>query len=489
LSNKKRKVGIIGAGLSSLYAACYLAKNGYDVSVFEKNGMVGGRTQWFEADGFRFDMGPSWYWMPELIDSLFVDLKEKREDYFLLNRLETSYEVFWDDNSSSKIPSDLTKLYELFESFEEHGSQQLNEFLKAAEVKYTIATTLLENPGLSISELMKWDVIKNSLKLDVLKSVEKDVSKRFSSNKARSILNFPVLFLGSLPGNIPSLYTLMNHADLKLGTWYPKGGMHALAEALHQIALNNGVNFQMNTAVEEILVDSNQVAGLKVGGVDQKFDFILSGADYEFVEQNLLPEKFRKYSTTYWSKRKMAPSSLIYYVGVNRKIPALSHHNLFFDEDLFDHGKEIYETPKWPSKPLFYICSPSQTDASVAPAGCENLFFLMPIATDLEDPEPIREAYFDLMLDRLFKRTGVDIRPDITYKRSFCVSDFKTEYNAYKGNAYGLANTLRQTANLKPKMKSKLKNLFFCGQLTVPGPGIPPALISGKIAAKQIMKS
>jgi phytoene desaturase len=279
----------------------------------------------------------------------------------------------------------------------------------------------------------------------------------------------------------------MNYADLRLGTWYPKGGMNDLAKALAKIATNNGATIFLNQNVQEILAKDGKVSGILSNEVEHKFDYIISGADYHFTEQHLLPTEFKRYDASYWEKRKMAPSSLIFYVGVDTRLDKLEHHNLFFDEDLNDHGEEIYTSPQWPKKPLFYVCAPSQTDSNVAPEGHENLFFLMPIATDISDDEETREHYFQIMLERLRIRTGHDISKNIVYKRSFCISDFKKEYNSFKGNAYGLANTLRQTANLKPKMKSKLKNLFYCGQLTVPGPGIPPALISGKIAANQIL--
>lgn len=490
MSDKKTKnVGIIGAGLSSLYAACYLSKNGFNVTVFEKNSMSGGRSQTFESDGFKFDMGPSWYWMPDLIDELFDDLGEDRSKRFELKRLTTAYQVYWKDNSSSKVNSNKEQLSSLFEGFEKDGSHKLNKFLSDAKIKYEIAKELLENPGLSISELMKWKVVKNGLKLDVLKSVNKDVSKRFKSDKARSILNFPVLFLGAMPNEIPSLYTLMNYADLELGTWYPNGGMHDLAKSLEEIAIENGVQFHYNCPVEKITANDKKVKGIRANSTDYDFDFVISGADYQFTEKNLLPTKYKKYSDKYWDKRKMAPSSLIFYLGINKEVDGLEHHNLFFDEDLFDHGKEIYKDPKWPTKPLFYVCAPSKTDPTVAPKGKENLFILIPIAPNLEDSESTREKYLKIVLDRIEKRTGNKLGDDIIFKRSFCVSDFKSEYNSFKGNAYGLANTLSQTANLKPRMKSNLQNMYYCGQLTVPGPGIPPALISGKIAAKQIIES
>lgn len=485
-----KKIGIIGAGLSSLYAACHLAKEGFEVEVFEKNSMSGGRSQTFEAAGFTFDMGPSWYWMPDLIDSLFEDLGEKRENYFKLHRLDPGYQVIWKNAEKTSVPAAMSEVVDLFDGLEENGGTKVEKFLHDAKVKYDIATaSFLENPGLKWSELVKLSVLKDALKLDVFKSVAKDVSNRFKSDKAQSILNFPVLFLGEMPSNIPSLYTLMNYADLGLGTWYPEGGMRALAIALEKIARNNGVQFHFNAPVQEVIIENDHAKGLIVGGEEYNFDAIVGGADYHHIEQNLIPKKFRRYSKSYWNDRKLAPSSLIFYLGIDKKIEKLEHHNLFFDEDLNDHGKEIYDNPKWPSKPLFYACAPSKTDSDVAPENMENIFILMPIATDLEDNEEIRNRYFNVIMDRMESFCGTSIKDHVIYKKSFCVNDFKSEYNSFKGNAYGLANTLKQTANLKPKMASKLKGLYFCGQLTVPGPGIPPALISGKIAAKQITTS
>ncbi len=483
-----KSVAIIGSGLSGLYAANYLSKNGYQVEVFEKNEMAGGRSRVFDEDGFRFDMGPSWYWMPDIIDELFEELGEKRSDYYEIKRLENSYKIFWDNEEDSTVPSNFNDLVQLFDSFEENGGKKLNKFLSEAEVKYATARPLMEIPGLRLTEFLSRKVIINALKQKVLKSVKKDVSSRFESDKARNILNFPVLFLGAMPDEIPSLYTLMNYADLKLGTWYPEGGMNATASALYKLAEKNGVKFYFNEPVREILHEGDQFSGIRTDNGSRSFNYLISSADYQFTEQVLLPAKFRRYNNSYWDSRKMAPSCLIFYIGVDKKVNGLEHHNLFFDESLDDHGEEIYKTKRWPSKPLFYVCAPSKTDGAVAPDGQENLFILMPIATDLGDDEEVREKYWNVILDRLEKRTDTDIRSNITYKRSYCVSDFKGDYNSFKGNAYGLANTLMQTAHLKPKINAKLKNMFYCGQLTVPGPGVPPALISGKIAAKQIMK-
>jgi phytoene desaturase len=484
------KIDVIGSGFSSLAAACFLSKQGHEVNVYEKNEMAGGRARIFEAEGFRFDMGPSWYWMPDLIDKLFEDLGEKREDYFELIRLDPSYKVFWKDKTASSLPASLDELYTMFDGLEEDGGKKLKSFLEAAAVKYKVGTEkFLEKPGLKYSELLDIEVFKNFFKLDLFKSVEKDVCNRFSSEKARTILRFPVLFLGEMPQRIPSLYTLMNFADLKLGTWYPKGGMHQLVLALKKIATQNGAKFHFDSPVKSFICDDKKIVKLDFG--EDKFkevEQVIAGADYNFVEQNLVPKKFRRYDAAYWDKRKMAPSCLIYYVGINKRLHDLEHHNLFFDEDLMEHGTHIYDNPSWPEQPLFYASLTSKTDPDVAPEGCENLFLLIPIAPNLEDTEEIRAKYLDIIIKRIEDQTNQSVKEHIIYKRTYCIKDFKKDYNAYKGNAYGLANTLLQTANLKPKITSKLNNLTYCGQLTVPGPGVPPALISGKVAALLTMK-
>jgi len=483
-------VSIIGGGLSGLYAACFLAKKGMSVDVYEKNESLGGRSRVFTANGFTFDMGPSWYWMPELVDELFEDLGEQRSDYFKLTRLEPSYKIFWKNDAPTAMPANRAEIETLFDSFEENGGKKLCAFLEDAQLKYEIATAdFLENPGLKWSELINLKALKNALKLDILKSVDKDVSGRFSSKKARAILNFPVLFLGEMPNRIPSLYTLMNYADLELGTWYPEGGMGALAAALQQIAEKSGVVFHTHSPVTKFDVEKDRIAAIEAGGKRIPVEHVIASADYHFVEQHLVPPSHRRYPAAYWNKRKMAPSCLIFYIGLSKKAAELEHHNLFFDEDLTEHGKAIYDTPKWPENPLFYVCATSKTDETTAPAGHENLFVLIPVAPGIEDTPEIRDHYFQTVMNRLEQHCRSNFRDSVVYKRDYCINDFTADYNAFKGNAYGLANTLRQTANLKPKITSKLTNLLFCGQLTVPGPGIPPALISGKIAAKQLIST
>ena len=303
------------------------------------------------------------------------------------------------------------------------------------------------------------------------------------------MLEFPVLFLGARPEKTPALYSFMNYADMILGTWYPRGGIHTVVDGLVSLATSLGVEFEYNSVVQQLKVNSVAVKGCVVNETFRHFDYVVASADYQHVEQQLLPASHRVHSDAYWKNRTMAPSSLIYYVGINKKINNLLHHTLFFDQDFKRHADEIYENPQWPSSPQFYVSCPSKTDSTVAPMGYENIFILIPVASGLDDTENVREKYFNIVLDRIENMLGENIRDHIVFRRSYAHNDFIADYNAFKGNAYGLANTLSQTANLKPSIVSrKLNNLFYTGQLTVPGPGVPPALISGEVVAKELIR-
>ncbi len=485
------KIAVIGSGFASLAAATSLADGGKEVHVYEKNSTAGGRARKFEADGYTFDMGPSWYWMPEVFEKYFNRFGKSVSDYYNLVRLSPSYRVYFGKGDFVDVPANKPELFELFESIEKGSAKHLDEFLKDASYKYEVGVNkLVYKPSTSILEFANSEVIGGALKLNLFSSIAKMIDKKFKHEKLRQILKFPVLFLGAKPENIPALYSLMNYADLELGTWYPMGGMHKIVEGMVSLAKEKGVQFHYDSPVEELWLNGKSVKGIQVKGEQIRSKAVIAGADYHHVDKVLLPESKRMYSEKYWDNRVLAPSSLLFYLGVNKKVKNLKHHNLFFDTDFTKHAEEIYDNPKWPSNPLFYVCAPSKTDESVAPEGHENLFVLMPIAPDLKDNDSLRSEYFEILLNRLEEITGDSIKEHITYKRSYCVEDFKSDYNSYKGNAYGLANTLTQTAFLKPKLQNKhLPNLFYTGQLTTPGPGVPPSLISGQVAADFMLNS
>ncbi len=475
-----KKIFIIGSGFSSISASTYLAKKGHDVTVFEKNSTVGGRARQFKKYGFTFDIGPSWYWMPDVFESYFNDFGKKVSDYYNLEKLNPAYEVYFNPLDSIKIGDSLEKICVEFERIEPGSSILLKKFMKKAEKHYEIAVKdMVYKPGLSPLELV------NSKTIVRLKyfftNIKKEVEKDFKNEKLSQILQFPVLFLGAKPSKTPAFYNFMNHADFGLGTWHPKKGMYSVIEGMKKLAEEMGVSFETNQNVEKIIVNRNAASGIVSNGEKKYCDILISGADYHHTE-SLLEKKFRSYDKSYWERKIFAPSSLLFFVGLDKKIKRVSHHTLFFDVDFDLHATEIYDNPKWPSNPLFYGNFPSITDSSMAPAGKEACFFLIPIAPGINDSQKTREKYFEIVIRRLEKLTNQSIKDFVLFKESFCVKDFEKDYNSYKGNAYGLANTLKQTAFLRPRMISKkVKNLYFTGQLTVPGPGVPPSIISGKI--------
>ena len=485
-----KKIAVIGSGFAGLTSAIELASLGYKVTVLEKNSTPGGRARKFESNGFTFDMGPSWYWMPDVFDKFFARHGKKVEDYYNLLKLDPGFSVVYGKDNTIDVPASLEELVALFENIEKGSGSRLKRFLKRAAVKYKIGMdSLVYKPSHSIFEFINLKVLIGVLYLDVFSNFRSYVKKYFSDSRLTRLMEFPVLFLGATPQNTPALYSLMNYSAFSQGTYYPMGGFHEIIIGLSKLAKEKGVIINCDSNVEKINVVNGKVENIVVNGEKLLFDGVIASADYHHIEQKLLEKPFRNYTTEYWEKREMSPSSLLFYVGLDKRLNNLQHHNLFFDADFDQHAKEIYDNPKWPKNPLFYLSCPSITDSSLAPKGNENLMFLIPLAPGLEDTNEMREKYFDIVLKRLKDLTGNDIEKNIIFKKSYCVNDFEKDYNSFKGNAYGLANTLRQTAVLKPRMRNKkIKNLYYTGQLTVPGPGVPPSIISGQIAAIEIDK-
>jgi phytoene desaturase len=483
----KKKITIIGSGFSALSAACYLAKSGHEVLVFEKNDAIGGRARQFKKDGFTFDMGPSWYWMPDVFERFFADFGKKTTDYYELIKLSPAYRVYFGVDDFIAIADNLDEIVSTFEAVEKGSGKVLREFMAEAQSNYDIAIKdLVYRPGVSPLELV---TIESAKKIgQFFSNISRDVRKKFKNEKLIQILEFPVLFLGAKPSDTPSFYSFMNFADFGLGTWHPKTGMFDVVRAMENLATELGVQFFVNSNIDKIIIENKIAKAIVVNGARIESDLVLSGADYHHTE-TLLNVADRQYSEKYWESRVFAPSSLLFYVGFNKKLDNISHHALFFDTDFYQHAKDIYDEPQWPAEPLFYANFPSVTDKTAAPDGMESGFFLIPLAPGINDSEALRDEYFDKIILRFEQLTGQSIKNNIIFKESFCKNDFVEQYNSYKGNAYGMANTLLQTAFLRPKLKSqKVRNLYFTGQLTVPGPGVPPALISGKLVSNLIDK-
>lgn len=480
-----KKIAIIGSGFSSLSAACNLAAAGYDVTIYEKNSQIGGRASQYIKDGFIIDKGPTWYWMPDVFDKFFSDLGKRQEDYYTIDKLSPAYKVYFSPSDVISIADNMQSIVDLFESIEKGSGKKLFNFLQKAKANYDIAIKdLVYKPGKSPTELITWQTIKR-LPL-FIRTIKDDVSKLVNDPRLRQILEFPVLFLGAKADNTPAFYNFMNYADFGLGTWHPRGGMYAVVQGIEKMARELGVKIITNAAVSKINIEQSIVKSININNTNIDVDIVVSGADYHHTD-SLLDRTYRMYSDAYWSKKIFSPSALQFYVAFDKKLSNIDHHLLFFDVPFKQHAEEIYDKAQWPNNPLFYASFPTYTDISLAPHDKEIGIFLIPIASGLEDSDILREKYFNIIINRFEKLTNQEIRSSILFHKSYCINDFKSEYNSYKGNAYGLANTLLQTAFLRPKLQSsKVNNLYYTGQLTVPGPGVPPALISGKIVSDLI---
>lgn len=485
-----KKVIVIGSGFSGLSGACLLAKHGYEVTVLEKNATPGGRARQFSAEGFTWDMGPSWYWMPDVFESFFNLFGKSASDYYRLHRLDPSYRIYFGKNDIINLPASTEGMEQLFESYEKGAGLKLRRFLKEAEYKYQVGMSeFVHKPSLSFLEYASPKFLGSVFKLHMLQSFESYTKKYFKHPRLLQMLEFPVLFLGGTGKSIPALYSLMNYGDIKLGTWYPEGGMYSVVKAFVELAESLGVKFRYNAPVDKILVNAGRATGVMANHEFHMADYILGSGDYHHIEQQLLPAEYRKYTPEYWENRMMSPSALIYFLGFKKKLTGFEHHTLFFDTDFGRHSADIYESPRWPVNPAVYFSVTSLTDNTAAPQGMENMYVLIPIAAGLDgDDFEVREKYLDLVLKRIEYNTGISAAGDLVYSRPYSLKEFNEDYHAFKGNAYGLANTLMQTAFLKPSMNNrKVSNLFYAGQLTVPGPGVPPAIISGQVAAKLII--
>ncbi|HTD94745.1 MAG TPA: phytoene desaturase family protein, partial [Chitinophagaceae bacterium] len=431
-----KKVVVIGSGFAGLSAASFMAKAGWEVTVLEKNDQPGGRAGQLREKGFVFDTGPSFYWMPDVFERYFSRFGKNVRDYYSLQRLDPSYRVYWQDGFTD-LPANYEELQKVFESIEAGSAAKLDEYLAGAAYKYRVGiNNLVYKPGLSLFEFIDWETIRGIFKLEVFTSIRKHIHKYFKSSRLRQIMEFPVLFLGALPEDTPALYSLMNYADIRGGTWHPAGGMYSVVKAMHRLAEELGVEFRFGEEAEEIVLDKDRARQVRTKKNIFPADAVISGADYHFTETRLLPPAFRNYPPSYWDKKVMAPSCLLYYVGLNRRLKNATHHSLFFDVPFDLHGKEIYKSPQWPTDPLFYVNVPSVTDHSTAPEGGESMVFLVPVAAGLEgDTEELRERYFQKIAVRMEYHLGENFLDAIVYRKSYSVSNFLDDYNSFRGNA------------------------------------------------------
>ncbi|MFP4362695.1 MAG: phytoene desaturase family protein [Spirochaetia bacterium] len=483
-----KKVIVIGAGFAGLTSAALLARKGYQVTVLEKNKEVGGRARIYQEKGFTFDMGPSWYLMPEVFDEFFARFGKKREDYYTLKELDTYYQVFFSPDESVLITKDKEHNRSVFDSFEQDGGKKLDEYLEKAKYKYDIAMNeFLYKEYTSVFQFLNKKMIIEGTKLNIFSNLDKFVQNFFKDRKARQILEYAMVFLGNSPQNAPALYSIMSHVDLNLGVFFPEGGMGGVALGLQRLAEEEGATVLTGEPVTEIQTKKGKVSKVITSSNEYEADIVVNSADYPWSETKLLEKKNSTYSERYWKKKVLAPSMFILYLGIGHELETMEHHNLYFSEDWTEHFDMIFNEPGWPEDPCFYLSCITKTDPSFAPKACENVFVLVPLAPGLEDTDEIRQIYADKMIDHIERVTGEQIKDDILVKRIYSHRDFASDYNAWEGTALGISHTLDQTAVFRPAHKSKkVENLYYTGQYTHPGVGVPMTFIASQIVADQI---
>jgi len=487
---KRKKIVVIGAGLGGLSTAALLAREGFPVTLLEKNDSPGGRARTFCADGFRFDMGPSWYLMPEVFQRFFEEFGKTPEDYYRLHRLDPSYRMVFGRDDVVDVSADLDQNHRLFGRLEKGGEAKFSKFLAQSRVLYDLSMSeFVYKEFRTLFDYFSPRVINAGVSPRVFGSMDSYVARYFKNDRARKLLEYSIVFLGGNPKKTPAMYSMLSHVDFNLGVWYPSGGLHSVVQALVSLCQELGVEMHLSCEVTGIDVQRGRVSGVRTVNGSCQADMVIVNSDYAHAETQLLAPQYQTFPRSYWKKKTIAPSAFILYLGLDQKIKNLQHHNIMVALDWKEHFQAIFDSPSWPDKPSYYVCVPSKTDPSVAPEGNENLFILVPVASGLEDPDGLRDAYADKMLRDLEANTGEELISHIVTRRIFSQRDFSSDYNAYQGTALGLAHTLGQTALFRPSHRSKaVQGLYYTGQYTHPGIGVPMTIISSTITRNIISR-
>ena len=483
------KAIVIGGGISGLASAALLAQKGFQVTLLEKNASLGGRAMVWKQDGFTFDMGPSWYQVPEAFEHFFAHFNKKPTDFFELTKLNPQYKLLFGPEDSCTFSDSLEENMKLFEFYEKGSSEKISRYLEEGKNQYDISIRhILYHNFNSIFDYMNPFLLPYLMQMNIFENLESYISKFTQNERIKKMLLYTALFIGGNPKEMPALYSLMSYVDLGIGTFYSNGGIGSFISSLEQLCNENKVEIKLNEEVHKIGVENGKATSVTTNNASYQADIVLSAADYPFTELHLLEPKYQTYPEPYWKKSTISPSAFVIYLGLNKKISNLQHHNLFLAENWDDHFDSLFTNKRLPENPSYYISCPSKTDPNVAPPGCENIFITVQLPSELDLTDEQHEQYFVKIIAHLESLTGEPIREHIVLKRILCAKDYNSIYNAYGNAAIGLATTFKQSLFRPANKSSKVKNLYYAGQYTAPGAGMPMCLISAEKAVERITK-
>ena len=479
-----RSVAVVGGGIGGLSAACYLADDGADVTVVERHERLGGVANRIERDGYTFDTGPSWYLQPEVFERFFGQFGHEPGDFYDLDFLDPKYRVFWTDGDRVTVPADREGVREVFESYEDGAGEALDEYLERAREAYDLGMErFVYEDRARLRDMLDLDVVRSGRALPLLRTMDDHVKRYVDHPKLRQLLEYTLVFLGGSPYNTPALYSMLSWADHGLGVAHPEGGMYSVVQALEELGSELGVEYRTDTEVHAVRGERGAFT-IETDGGPVAADLVVCNAPPAAADRELLPPGERLRDD--WDDATFAPSAFMLYLGVEGDVDPLAHHSLVFPTDWDDHFDAIFEDPRWPTDPAYYLSVPSQTDDTVAPEGGNTVVVLVPIAPGLDDGPEAREQYRDAVLDSLATDTGVDLRDRIVVEAEACVSEFARRYDRPQGTALGLAHTLRQTGPLRPAHRAGPDGFYLVGADTTPGIGVPMCLISGEHTAAAV---
>jgi len=491
-----KKVAIIGSGVAGLASAIRLKVNGYDVEIFEKNSIVGGRMSVIKKNGFSFDVGPTIVMMPEIYKEVFTYASKNPDDYISMQELDPMYSLNYPNGEQVDASNHLTKMMKHLESVSEKDALGYLEYIADVYKRFLIAKKdFIEKAYRKPSDFYNFKSLVAAYKLKTLNSAYTSIAKFVKDENLRKALAFQTLYIGISPYTGPSIYTIIPMIELLYGVWYIKGGMYAYAKAMEKLFLELGGKIHFNTKVEEIVIDKKKVQGLLIDREIKKFDIVLSNADFPYAMKYLVKDEKDKgkYKTKKIEKMEYSSSSFMLYLGLDKKYPNLPVHNIRFAKDFDKNINDIFED-RIPDDPSFYLYSPSQIDESVAPSGKELLYVLVPVPnlhnSDNKWNKDLVTSYSEKILDMIEKVKGFeDIRKHIEVQIPFSPEDFKEKFMLFKGATFGLKPTLLQSNYFRPQNRSRVvKNLYFAGSSNHPGAGVPIVLTSAKLAVSEIIK-